>query len=363
MFTLPQEAPARVKRKRGARTASKTCDCGHAWCTANEADGLHRVPKRKDQVPNKGRRGDLWISRVCTQAEVTSVTQRWEDGDPIFVARHHLYPVDLRLPTGPGGYVTIGSTTFDKDPRFRSKAEIEAAAEAPLSELCVPAPNQHTDTSHQLPTSTTTRHPSGSTSRRSSDNAASDRRRALHTLSSALAVKDPQLRARALEAVERSMDERVATLEAQLNKAKSDQEKAEDLQAAAEDATLLSFKKMISEPGFPVKSYTGFEDGPSLEAFYDLLNHSGQAERLILYISPTDLHMDAEERARRANEKRGATRSLLPEDSLVLTLTVLRTDNTFVTVAPLFGVSHQTASRHFATWLSYLDTALTAMFP
>ena len=48
---------------------------------------------------------------------------------------------------------------------------------------------------------------------------------------------------------------------------------------------------------------------------------------------------------------------------MVLTLTILRTDMTFAIAASLFGVSPETASRHFTTWLSFLDTALSALFP
>ena len=68
-------------------------------------------------------------------------------------------------------------------------------------------------------------------------------------------------------------------------------------------------------------------------------------------------------RDRRAGERRGRSKALLPQDSMVLTLTILRTDMTFAIAASLFGVSPETASRHFTTWLSFLDTALSALFP
>ena len=128
-------------------------------------------------------------------------------------------------------------------------------------------------------------------------------------------------------------------------------------------AAPLTFAKMVKDPSFPVKAYTSLPDGASLQAFYDLLNCHGQAERLLLYTGPKDLDIAAEERERRGKEKRGRSRILLPEDGLALTLTVLRTDMTFVEAAPLFGVSDRTASRHFSTWLSFLDISLTAMFP
>ena len=47
-------------------------------------------------------------------------------------------------------------------------------------------------------------------------------------------------------------------------------------------------------------------------------------------------------RDRRAGERRGRSKALLPQDSMVLTLTILRTDMTFAIAAPLFGVAPET---------------------
>ena len=51
------------------------------------------------------------------------------------------------------------------------------------------------------------------------------------------------------------------------------------------------------------------------------------------------------------------------KDGLALTLFILRTGSSGRVAGRLFGVSKETASRYFTTWVCFLDQFLEAVFP
>jgi hypothetical protein len=169
------------------------------------------------------------------------------------------------------------------------------------------------------------------------------------------------------------LEEEVAELLEKLRIAKEEiaslKGERDELKATAsllrEQKSILSWDYFMSQPdSFPFKSFTGFTSPKVLSAFYDFMNCNNVCDRVLLYRDPKhSLNVSSAEQARRGEEHRGTDRALSPQDGVVLTLVILRTGMTYVESAALFGVSEQTVSRHFITWLVFLEKFLTAEFP
>ena len=164
----------------------------------------------------------------------------------------------------------------------------------------------------------------------------------LEELTSRLRVSEEKLAA--------SVDD-CAALQAQLN------------ELGMKQGTLSWDMLMATDDSFPLKSFTGFSTKEKLSAFYNLLNHDNMCDRVMLYRDSSSLDVSSAERDRRVGESRGRDRRLSPRDGVALTLVMLRTGMTFKVTAALFGVSGQTASRHFTTWLVLLEFFLSSEFP
>ena len=271
--------------------------------------------------------------------------------------RHHFFPLDLKEKEG-GGYLLKDSAKFLKGdwtyPRFRSKQEILDGANAPLSVVglaAVPAATASTTTPMQRTAGATPTSSSSSRPRRTSTSATAESRR--NKPIESLTEAEAKQRLRELQPDIARLEEEVAN--------------AKGLLAAAEEARSkgappLSFERMTTDPNIVklLKSYTGFASVRTLTAFFDLMDWDGACDDVQLYRGLPDL----EEGAKRRTARRGqAGRALMPKDAYVLTLFMLRTGCTERSAAGLFGVSTDTVSRYFVSWLVFMSTFFEAFFP
>ena len=236
-------------------------------------------------------------------------------------------------------------------PRFRSKVDIETGYTGPITSLSLPVVAQTVAT----PAETT-----GSNSSSSFTSAALPRR------SAPISAEDRQQNEiKSLSAAE--AQRRLLACQPEISRLKEEAAHAKEMldemeKQKAEGAPPLSFERMTTDPKITkyLKSYTGFVSPGSLGKFYNVLNWNGACERVQIYRGPADL---AEGAGRRRARPRQAGRALMPKDALVLTLFMLRTGCTERTAAGLFGVSTDTVSRYFVSWLVFMATFFEAFFP
>lgn len=355
------------------RTCIHTCDCGNSWCGKEAGNGeSHRVPHGKHSGA-----GRLWLRRVLNHQDPDRVLEAKLEDDKckLLLHRSHFYPSHLYTS---GGRVLIRApSTFNADPKFRSRTEIRSDVQAPLTDVT---------SVHGLPSDSyrdaipSTLFPINMFSERAQPSSSSS--------SSSSAAPPPPLAPGAVSASarKRTFDEHQREHNPAAYFERQNTELAKAL-VVAEDKMLLMSKNTIAleariaelqrfqgvlsweyfmrtQENFPLKAFTGKDSTEQLSAFYDLLNHDGVCDRLQLYRDPDhSLNVSEKERARRADETRGTERALTSRDGLAMTLFVLRTGNTFTVTAPLFGVSRTTVSRHFITWLRVLELVLDAEFP
>lgn len=236
-------------------------------------------------------------------------------------------------------------------PRSRSKQEVLDGANAPPSVLALPAITTAAATPLQRPAVASSS--SSSSSRRSrtttSATAESRREKPIDSLTEA-------------EAKQRLRD-----LQPDIARLREEVANAKELLAAAEEARSkgappLSFERMTTDPKIVklLKSYTGFASVRTLNAFFELMDWDGACDDVQLYRGLPDLEATAKRRTARAGQ---AGRALQPKDAYVLTLFMLRTGCTERSAAGLFGVSTDTVSRYFVSWLVFMSTFFEAFFP
>ena len=234
------------KRRHGSRGSTKRCNCGHDWCKAKESDGLQRVPAPKNNPNCAGKRGDLWIRRVFATAAIQRQLVRWKEGKDVYLARHHFYNDDIKLPDTPTGYMTIGSVSFNRDPRFRSKDEIVNGVTAPRSSItAVVAPAPSAPPAAPL-TQTSVPPPQQTNARRAPKERAP-------TMEAARSESEPGRRAHQFEAVTRELEDHVQVLTRDLANTRSELADTKERAAQGLKSSLLSFEKMTTDPHFPVK--------------------------------------------------------------------------------------------------------------
>ena len=281
----------------------------------------------------------------------------WLLTDPSFSSfaphRHHFYPADLKDKSG-GGYLLKDTAQFLKGdwtyPRFRSKQEVFDGANAPPSVVALPAITTAATTPLQPAVASSSSSPLSRGSRTTTSATAESRRdKPIDSLTEA-------------EAKQRLRD-----LQPDIARLKEEVANAKELLAAAEEARSkgaapLSFERMTTDPKVVklLKSYTGFASVRTLTAFFDLMNWDGACERVQLYRGLPDLEEGAERRVARPGQ---AGRALMPKDAYVLTLFMLRTGCTERGASGLFGVSTDTVSRYFVSWLVFMYRFFEAFFP
>ena len=263
------------------------------------------------------------------------------------LGRWHFYA--SHLVEGERGEFSLKSD-FSADPKFRSRKEIDDNALAPRGDSQVATPSA-ASRSILFFSSSSSSSSSSSPSVLKRKIGAEDRQDA----AASAVPSTPAKRAKYFETQYFKIKEEVHRLKVEnqrLQEAMSDMEEEERARREFECLPMssLSFAKFVDDEKVPLKSYTGFSTPEQLEAFYDLLNYNGQCDRLKIW-------------GTKRKSKRKHRTAMAPKDGLAFSLFVLRSGVSLKIASSLFRVSSSSGTRHFTTWILFLNRFLETEFP